>query len=155
MNGGRIYQNTSVNVVNSKGQQIEPPWRVMPGRLSVSRSFGDAMAKLPQYGGTPGVIIAVPEIHAFPINANIDWLLIGCDGIFDQLSNEQIADTVWAETRKQVRIHSVSSGLPELAEKCCGAAVNAVIRQAMETESTDNLSVVLLFFKNFLQNAEE
>jgi hypothetical protein len=32
---------------------------------------------------------------------------------------------------------------------CCGAAVNGVIRSAMKSESTDNLSVVLLVFQNF------
>lgn len=32
---------------------------------------------------------------------------------------------------------------------CCGAAVNGVMRNAMEKESTDNLSVVLLVFQNF------
>lgn len=34
--GGRIYQNQNVNVVDSFGNRIQPPWRVMPGRLSVS-----------------------------------------------------------------------------------------------------------------------
>ena len=29
---------------------------------------------------------------------------------------------------------------------CCGAAVNGVMKKAMENESTDNLSVVLLVF---------
>jgi len=35
----------------------------MPGRLSVSRTFGDIEAKLSLYGGLPGVIIAEPEIR--------------------------------------------------------------------------------------------
>jgi len=30
---------------------IVGPLRVLPGRLSVSRTFGDAEAKLPKYGG--------------------------------------------------------------------------------------------------------
>lgn len=32
---------------------------------------------------------------------------------------------------------------------CCGASVNAVIKAAMEKESTDNLSVIMLIFSNF------
>jgi hypothetical protein len=32
---------------------------------------------------------------------------------------------------------------------CCGASVNGVLKAAMESESTDNLSVVLLSFRNF------
>lgn len=32
----------------------------------------------------------------------------------------------------------------------CGAGVDAVMRAAMQQESTDNLSVVILAFKNFV-----
>jgi hypothetical protein len=38
------------------------PYRVLPGRLSVSRTFGDIEAKLEKYGGKEGVITAKPEI---------------------------------------------------------------------------------------------
>ena len=38
------------------------PWRVSPGRLSVSRTFGDIEAKIEQYGGKPGVVVAIPDI---------------------------------------------------------------------------------------------
>jgi len=43
------------------------PHRVFPGRLSVSRTFGDIEAKLPSLGGNPNVVIAEPEIKAFRI----------------------------------------------------------------------------------------
>jgi hypothetical protein len=38
------------------------PFRVIPGRLSVCRTFGDIETKLEKYGGKPGVVIAKPEI---------------------------------------------------------------------------------------------
>lgn len=41
------------------------PYRVQPGRLSVSRTFGDIEAKLEKFGGRQGVIIAQPEIASF------------------------------------------------------------------------------------------
>jgi len=34
----------------------------MPGRLSVSRTFGDIEGKIKKYGGKEGVLIAQPEI---------------------------------------------------------------------------------------------
>jgi protein phosphatase 2C family protein 2/3 len=43
------------------------PFRVLPGRLSVSRTFGDIEAKKVKYGGNPRVIIAEPEIKAFKV----------------------------------------------------------------------------------------
>jgi hypothetical protein len=44
------------------------PYRVLPGRLSVSRTFGDIEAKMEKYGGKEGVVIAKPEISQFTIN---------------------------------------------------------------------------------------
>jgi protein phosphatase 2C family protein 2/3 len=38
------------------------PVRVNPGRLSVSRTFGDIEAKLARFGGNPKVVVADPEI---------------------------------------------------------------------------------------------
>jgi hypothetical protein len=34
------------------------PFRVLPGRLSVSRTFGDIEAKIEKFGGKNGVVIA-------------------------------------------------------------------------------------------------
>ena len=34
------------------------PFRVLPGRLSVSRTFGDIEAKLEKFGGKSGVVVA-------------------------------------------------------------------------------------------------
>lgn len=36
--------------------------RVFPGRLSVSRTFGDIEAKNPRFGGNPNVIVCDPEV---------------------------------------------------------------------------------------------
>lgn len=58
--------------------QEKGPVRVLPGRLSVSRSFGDIQAKLPQYGGLPNVISAEPQIKKFKAFENYDFLFLGC-----------------------------------------------------------------------------
>jgi len=64
------------------------PLRVLPGRLSVSRTFGDAEAKIQNLGGNPLAVIATPEVTSFQISAHShDFLILGCDGIFDKMSN--------------------------------------------------------------------
>ena len=54
---------------NKEGQSelVVGPLRVLPGRLSVCRTFGDPEAKLPQFGGNPHVIISDPELKSFKI----------------------------------------------------------------------------------------
>lgn len=60
--GGKIYQSSGKN---KQGNTVLGPFRIEPGKLSVSRSFGDIEAKLPKYDGNPKVLIAKPEITYF------------------------------------------------------------------------------------------
>jgi protein phosphatase 2C family protein 2/3 len=79
------------------------PFRVQPGRLSVSRTFGDIEAKKTKYGGNPRVVIAEPEVKAFKISNSYDFILLACnytfllsnienigDGVFDKLENKDV-----------------------------------------------------------------
>ena len=66
---------------------VQGPLRVFPGRLSVSKTFGDIEAKRPKYGGNPNVIVCEPDIKCFKAQDNFDFIMIGCDGIFEQLNN--------------------------------------------------------------------
>ncbi len=76
-----------MNIIDSNGNKVVPPMRVIPGRLSVSRTFGDCMAKMERYGGNPNCIIATPEIQTFETTSETDLILLGSDGIFDKLDN--------------------------------------------------------------------
>lgn len=70
---------------------IYGPHRVFPGRLSVSRTFGDIEAKREKYGGNPNVVVATSDIKEFDLDEdNMDFLLLGCDGIFDKISNAEV-----------------------------------------------------------------
>jgi protein phosphatase 2C family protein 2/3 len=61
----------------------------------VSRTFGDIEAKIEKYEGNPNVVIAEPDITAFKIKSNFDFIIIGCDGIFDKLDNKDCVHLVW------------------------------------------------------------
>ena len=63
---------------------------MFPGRLSVSRTFGDIEAKKTKYMGNPKVVIASPDIKCFKIEENYDFVVLGCDGIFDKLENIEV-----------------------------------------------------------------
>ena len=47
----------------SEPEYVIGPIRVLPGRLSVSRTFGDPEAKLAYRGGNMNVVKAEPEIR--------------------------------------------------------------------------------------------
>lgn len=87
------------------------PYRVAPGRLSVSRTFGDLEAKYPDLGGMIGVVICDPEIKVLKGEASdLDFIVFGSDGIFDKLKTEDINEIVWNTVKEyqsnmQMNIH--------------------------------------------------
>ncbi len=123
-------------------EKFRAPLRVLPGRLSVSRTFGDIDAKLTKYEGNPEVVIAVPEICSFHAGEDTDFLLVGCDGIFDRLSTIEAGRIVWETAR-------VTQRLGRSIHEICGECAKEVMRRAMRKRSSDNLTVVLIAFEGF------
>ena len=68
---------------------------MFPGRLSVSRTIGDIEAKIEKYEGNANVVIADPDVTAFEIKNNHDFIVIGCDGVFDKLSSKDAIHIAW------------------------------------------------------------
>ena len=54
------------------------PHRAFPGRLSVTRTFGDIEAKLPEFGGNPRAIVCQPEIMHISVAEEDDFIILGC-----------------------------------------------------------------------------
>ena len=61
----------------------------------MSRAFGDIEAKRRKYGGNQNVLNANPDIICCKIEEQYDFILLGCDGIFDKLTNEDCSICVW------------------------------------------------------------
>jgi len=78
-----------------KELNLAGPLRVHPGRLSVARTFGDPEAKILSLGGNPNVIVHNPTIKEFNLQKEHDFIVLGCDGIFDKMSNEDAIACAW------------------------------------------------------------
>lgn len=139
--GGRIYKSPKEAFTNMKDKNvIAAPYRVFPGYLSVSRTFGDAGAKLVRFGGKPGVVISSPEIFSFRVLPNHDFIVLGCDGIFDQLSNQDVLSCVW---------NTVTQENAGELHKQCAVAADAIITSALQHHSLDNVTSIIIAFENF------
>jgi serine/threonine protein phosphatase PrpC len=149
LNGGKVYQTqtpTRLVNINPPGgnlstQVLIGPYRVFPGRLSVSRTFGDVEAKIPKLGGIPGVVIATPEIKVIKLNNQSDFLLLGCDGIFDQLSNKDTVDCVWMTMDSSTKAADLHSQ--------CALACDMVMKSSLVRRTLDNITVLMIAFENF------
>lgn len=151
-NGGSIYlsipQSTSLD--NDNGSFHKGTYRINPGHLSVSRSFGDVDVKNEAFGGIKGILIATPEV--FKINIikdSIDYMLIGCDGIFNRINDEEIFTWIWEILNEDIgktvnSIHSLSS-----------TAVDLVIKTALKRGSKDNVTALFIAFNNYQKKFDD
>ena len=102
------------------------------GDLSVSRSFGDCSNKY---------TFPVPDIKTFKFNSNLNFI-IGCDGLFDVMKNEDIC--------YEVNNYIKTNGKMNVARKLTSLAYNS--------GSTDNISVIvgmIEFKKNEINDTDK
>lgn len=152
-------------------QHLIGPERVLPGRLAVSRTFGDMEAKDPDYKGNPRVVIAEPEIKEFKSHDNmLDYILMGCDGVFDYLLNPELTDCVWetvqnkAESIKQERTKSATPEVSNDRKNFLGyssedeekdfveymrVTCESLLKASILSKSQDNLTVIVISLKGF------
>ena len=130
-NGGSIYS------------QHKNIYRIAPGTLSVSRTFGDLQAKVPKYGGKENVVIANPDIVKFNIESFHDFLIIGSDGLFDKLRNQEIVKVAWDSKlcAKGITRH-----------KMAGRIINSILESAIYNKSTDNITAIIICFEGLFGN---
>ena len=140
--GGSIYQTQSPIPIYQNGKKIDIPWRVNPGRLSVSRTFGDIEAKNENFGGKKNIVVALPDITEIELDDDFNLLVIGCDGIFDVLSNEQILECV-----KIVIKEKNVKDLNEInVSELCGDIADMIIKSSLALDSFDNVSCIVVAF---------
>ena len=137
--GGSIYQSSSVVSLYQNGKLIEIPWRVQPGRLSVSRTFGDIEAKVEKYGGKKNVVVALPDVVEFELNEEYNFIVMGCDGIFDVLSNQEILECIRI-------VLKINKNKNKKMNELCGDFAAMIIKSALAKESFDNISCIVIVF---------
>ena len=164
-NGGNIYRNETVfnDDIETKmyNKKLLGPYRVNPGKLSVSRTIGDAKAKIKKLGGKPNVIIPVPDIYTFDFyKDNIDYFILGCDGIFDRLKSYEVFQCVNIIINKTKELlknnNKYNNSFHTSYDKTinmnttCGNIVDMILRAAMLRKSYDNVTCIIVAFKDLL-----
>ena len=139
----QIHINRTQSMINVNNKIKSPKgnlvYRIQPSTLAVSRTIGDVSAKLPIFGGIPNAVISTPDIKSFELGNNIDFILIGCDGIFDVLDSYECAKCAW---------FGIKNSKTNDINNTCLNGVNMVIKTAMNRKSTDNVSCVIIGMEN-------
>jgi len=149
-NGGNIYQTDTIikKTKNPKliGKILVGPYRVSPGGLSVSRTIGDIEAKDIKYGGNPNVVIAKPDIFIYDLNKDdIDFFVLGCDGIFDQVSSDEVINCAWIILNNNNN-DALINKCKDIHEKS-GLIVDLIMKSALARKSFDNVTCLYIALK--------
>ena len=168
-NGGNVYQSQTIinNLENAflNGKILIGPYRVIPGRLSVCRTIGDAEAKIKKFGGNPNVIISTPDIFYYDLKKeNLDFFILGCDGIYDQMSNKEILDLAWMilKNNNKHNFELRENGLNGYNENNIndindihyksGLIVDLILKASLARKSFDNVTCLFIGLKDFIQD---
>ncbi|XP_066292517.1 protein phosphatase 1F-like [Branchiostoma lanceolatum] len=96
-------------------------WRVN-GNLSVSRAIGDASEK-PYISGEA-------DVTKVPLDGSEEYLIVGCDGFWEHISQGQITDTIQVSiTKNEGSRHQVAKDL---------------VAMAKDNGSSDNITVIVV-----------
>ena len=176
--GGKVYQTRSLlneniencsNLNNNENNNLENiillgPYRVFPGNLSVSRTIGDPAAKLAKFGGNPKVVISEPDIYCFDLEKDdIDFFILGCDGIYDNMKSKDVFKCAWMliDSYKNYNLDIEKNNQEENNNEkkinvniICSKIVDFILKAAMTRQSLDNVSCVIVSFKDLLGNID-
>ena len=177
-NGGRIYQtqtplnqnfennennggDSANNENNENNLILLGPHRVFPGSLSVSRTVGDAAAKVSAFGGNPKVVISEPDIYCFDLDKeDIDFVILGCDGIYDQLTSQDVFKCAYMmidfsksynTKEKNNEINKEDKDEIDIYATCANI-VDFILKASMSRKSFDNVTCLIVAFKDLLKN---
>ena len=170
-NGGTLYQTQTPleDDENFKNKILIGPYRVFPGKLSVSRTVGDAEGKVTQIGGNPNVIVAEPDVYSFSLEKDdVDFFILGCDGIYDQLSSKDVFKCAWLVLNKNIDIFKNKNNNNDINNNfnrefkgnygsminmntTSGNIVDFILKASMLRKSFDNVTCLFIAFKNFFE----
>ena len=111
------------------------------GNLNLSRALGDLKYKK-NAGLKPEeqMITAAPDVYKQPISKDFDFVVMGCDGIYDSWSSQKVVEHFYKELKEKP-----STRLVEHAEKFVDSLVSPDYTQT-EGTGCDNMTCILIKF---------
>lgn len=97
------------------------------GYLSVTRALGDWDLKFPLGSASP--LIAEPDVQLVALTEEDEFLIIGCDGIWDVMSSQDAVSLV----RRGLRRH-------DDPQQCA----RELVKEALRLHTSDNLTVIVI-----------
>ena len=117
----------------------------MDGNLNLTRSLGDLKYKHREHlKPEEQAITANPDTYSFPLDDDIDFIIMGCDGIWESKSNEEMVKWVYErlEQQKKDGKEDLRAIVKELLHETCATDVTS-----SNGVGCDNMTCILIKFK--------
>ena len=101
------------------------------GQLSLARALGDWHIKGSKVSKSP--LSSKPELEEILLSEEDEFLIIGCDGLWDVISNQCAVTMV----RKELIMHNDP-----------GRCLSALVKEALQCNTCDNCTVVVVCFSS-------
>ena len=85
--------------------------------------------------------MALPDITEIELNDEYNFIVLGCDGIFDVLSNEELLECIKIVLREKKMTEFIAD---EDVHELCGDFAAMIIKSALAKDSFDNVSCVVI-----------
>lgn len=116
------------------------------GNLNLTRSLGDLKYKHREHlKPEEQAITANPDTYSFEFDEGIDFIIMGCDGIWESKSNEEMVEWVYKRLEQQK-----NSGKQEDLQAIVKELLHETIAADVSTSNgvgCDNMTCILIKFK--------
>lgn len=131
-------------------QQMPGGARVQ-GDLNLSRSLGDLRYKKPD--DTPPeeqILTAFPEVRTFDFTSEDEFLVIGCDGIWERIGNQEIVDLVRSRLANADGNQALSKICCEICDRGLCPSMDAGSNANFDGTGCDNMTLMVVQLRRTL-----
>jgi len=97
----------------------------LQGKLGVSRAFGNSEFKEARY------LVSDPEIKEVTVECDAQFLVLGCDGLYEKFSNDEIVCFI----------------KNKMSSKPLEEVIQELVEEAIDRGTEDNITVIVVKFK--------
>jgi len=108
--------------------------------LNLSRAIGDlTFKKNKRLSAKEQAVTAFPDVRVHTITPKSDFIVMGCDGIWESHTNQQTVDAIYMQMKRKVKIQKICDSW---LDACCSPNV-----QRTMGKGCDNMSMILIDFR--------
>lgn len=113
------------------------------GNLNLTRAFGDLKYKQKkEFPPEDQPITSNPDTYEYPLPNDADFIIMGCDGIWEKKSNEEMVEWVYAQIGNNKKNANLQQIIAELLQKECLSEDHSQSNGL----GCDNMTAILIIF---------